>query len=174
MVRSNRIAKPFLGRHKRRLPLPPTVSHALSKPSETTLKRYIECLTRGRKTGRTAYVLRAWDLPPSLPGAEWTLDHKFIVIDALKTNPELRNAVASVLKTRAPVIEAVKVAQKPSRNPPDNTRIADVDLPTRIQNVLAWNGIATLGQLREMPDKTLLSFQDLGHRSLAFLREYLG
>jgi hypothetical protein len=174
MVRSNRIAKPFLGRYERRRPLPPTVSHALSKPSETTLKRYIECLTRGRKTGRTAYVLRAWDLPPSLPGAEWTLDHKFIVIDALKTNPELRNTIASVLKTGAPVVEAVKVAQKPSRNLPDNTRIADVDLPTRIQNVLAWNGIATIGQLREMPDKTLLSFQDLGHRSLAFLREYLG
>jgi DNA-directed RNA polymerase alpha subunit len=138
------------------------------------LKRYIECLTRGRKTGRTAYVLRAWGLPPSLPGAEWTLDHKFIAIDALKTNPELRNAVASVLKTGAPVIEAVKVPQKPSRNLPDITRIADVDLPTRIQNVLAWNGIARLGQLREMPDRTLLSFQDLGHRSLAFLREYLG
>jgi hypothetical protein len=44
----------------------------------------------------------------------------------------------------------------------------------RIQNVLAWNGIATLAQLREMPDKTLLSFQDFGQRSLAFLREYLG
>ena len=66
------------------------------------------------------------------------------------------------------------MAQKPSRNLPDNTPIADVDLPMRIQNVLAWNGIATLGQLREMPDKTLLSFQDLEHRPLAFLREYLG
>jgi hypothetical protein len=92
-------------------------------------------------------------LPPSLPGAERTLDYKFIAIDALKANPELRNAVAGVLKTGAPVIEAVKVAQKPSRNLPDNTRIANIDLPTRIQNVLAWNGIATLGNSEKCPTK---------------------
>jgi hypothetical protein len=79
-------------------------------------------LDPGRKTGRTAYVLRAWGLPPSLPGAECAPDHKFIAIDASKTNPELRNTVASVLKIGAPVIEAVKVAQKPTK--PRSTSVA--------------------------------------------------
>jgi hypothetical protein len=142
--------------------------------SERRLKRYFEWTTRGRKTGRTAYVLCESDLPASLPGSEWTLDRKFNAIDELKTNSVLRKIVANVLETGTPVIEAIRVARKPSRNLPDDIRIADIDLTTRIQNVLACNGIETLGQLREMSDKTLLSFQDLGHRSLAYLREYLG
>jgi Bacterial RNA polymerase, alpha chain C terminal domain len=162
-VRSNRITKPFLGRHKRR---PAATAIGLTRLVET-IRNNIEAFGRLISYARGICRLHF----PVLSGHWTTSSSRF---DVLKTNSELRNTVASALKTGAPVIEAVKVAQKPSRNPPDNTRIADVDLPTRIQNVLAWNGIATLGQLREMPDKTLLSFQDLGHRSLAFLREYLG
>jgi DNA-directed RNA polymerase alpha subunit len=66
------------------------------------------------------------------------------------------------------------MARKTSRNLPNDIRIADIDPTTRTQNVLACNGIETLGHLGEMSDKTLLSFQDLGNRSLAYLREYLG
>jgi hypothetical protein len=142
--------------------------------SELLLKRYTEWMTRGRKTGRAAYVLREWDLPAPLPGAEWTIDRKFKAIDELKANPKLRNTVANVLETGAPVIESVEVAQKPSHDLPDDTRIVDLDLPTRVQKILAWNGIATVGELRATPDKTLFSFRDMGRRSIAYLREHLG
>jgi DNA-directed RNA polymerase alpha subunit len=139
------------------------------------LKRYIEWMTRGRKTGRTAYVIYEWDLPSCLPGAEWAIDLDFNPIKEPKTNRELRNTVVNNgVKAGVPVVDAVKVTQKPSRDLPDDTRIVDVDLPTRIHNTLVRNGIATVGELRAMPDKALLSFQHVGRRSLAYLRERLG
>jgi DNA-directed RNA polymerase alpha subunit len=142
--------------------------------SEPTLKRYIEWMTRGRKTGRTAYVIHEWDLPSCLPGAEWAIDPDFNAIEELKTNRELRKTVVNVVKAGLPVVDAVEVTRKPSRDLPDDTRIVDVDLPARIHNTLARNGIATVGELRAMPDKALLSFQHMGRRSLAYLRERLG
>ena len=57
---------------------------------------------------------------------------------------------------------------------PDDTFLNDIDLPTRIQNALAFYGIKTVGELRTTSEATLLSFQDLGHRSIAHLREHLG
>jgi hypothetical protein len=116
------------------------------------VKRYIEWMTRGRKTGRTAYVIYEWDLPSCLPGAEWAIDRDFNAIKELKTNLELRNTVVNDVKAGVPVVDAVKVTQKPSRDLPDNTRIVDVDLPTRIHNTLVRNGVATVGELRAMPD----------------------
>jgi hypothetical protein len=142
--------------------------------SEPTLKRYIEWMTRGRKTGRTAYVIYEWDLPSCLPGAEWAIDRDFNAIKELKTNRELRNTVVNDVKAGVPVVDAVKVTQKPSRYLPDETHIVDVDLPTRIHNTLVRNGVATVGELRAMPDKAVLSFQHMGRRSLAYLRERLG
>ena len=32
---------------------------------------------RGRRTNREAYVLKEWDLPNPVPGAEWQLDKTF-------------------------------------------------------------------------------------------------
>jgi DNA-directed RNA polymerase alpha subunit len=128
------------------------------------LKRYIEWMTRGRKTGRTAYVIYDWDLPSCLPGAEWAIDLDFNKIKEPKTNRE----------AGVPVVNAVEVTQKPSRDLPDETRIVDVDLPTRIHNTLVRNGVATVGELRAMPDKALLSFHHIGRRSVAYLRERLG
>jgi DNA-directed RNA polymerase alpha subunit len=66
------------------------------------------------------------------------------------------------------------VKLKPSLVLPDHARLEDVDLPTRIQNVLALNGVETVGELREMRETTLLTFQDFGYRSIAYLRERLG
>ena len=40
------------------------------------LRKYVEWITRGRRTDRVAYVLREWDLPLPLPGAEWQLELK--------------------------------------------------------------------------------------------------
>jgi len=41
------------------------------------LERYVEWMSRGRRTGQTAYVLREWDLPEPIPGSEWALDTGF-------------------------------------------------------------------------------------------------
>jgi DNA-directed RNA polymerase alpha subunit len=62
----------------------------------------------------------------------------------------------------------------PSPELPDNTSVSDVKLPTRIRNALAAAGITTIGEVRETSDATLLSFQDFGTKSAAYLRETLG
>jgi DNA-directed RNA polymerase alpha subunit len=62
----------------------------------------------------------------------------------------------------------------PTPELPDDTPIENVQLPTRIRNVLAAAGLKTVGEVRETADETLLSFQDLGPGSVAHLRETLG
>jgi DNA-directed RNA polymerase alpha subunit len=62
----------------------------------------------------------------------------------------------------------------PTPELPDDTPIADVRFPTRIRNVLATAGLMTVGEVREIADETLLSFQNLGPSSVAQLRESLG
>jgi hypothetical protein len=56
------------------------------------LRKYVEWMNRGRRTDRIAYVIKEWDLPKPLPGAEWQLDLKFNMADELSDNPKL-NAV---------------------------------------------------------------------------------
>jgi DNA-directed RNA polymerase alpha subunit len=63
---------------------------------------------------------------------------------------------------------------QPTPELPDDTPLDAVELPARICNVLAAAGLATVGEVREISDETLLSFQDLGKGSLAYLRETLG
>jgi DNA-directed RNA polymerase alpha subunit len=62
----------------------------------------------------------------------------------------------------------------PTPELPDDTPISEVELPTRIRNVLAAAGLKTVGEVREVSDDTLLSFQDFGKGSIALLRETLG
>jgi len=62
----------------------------------------------------------------------------------------------------------------PTPELPDDTPIGEVELPARIRNVLAAAGLKTVGEVREISDETLLSFQDLGKGSVAHLRETLG
>jgi len=62
----------------------------------------------------------------------------------------------------------------PTPELPDDTPISDVELPTRIRNVLTAAGLKTVGEIRETADETLLSFQDIGKGSVAHLRETLG
>jgi DNA-directed RNA polymerase alpha subunit len=63
---------------------------------------------------------------------------------------------------------------QPTPELPDDTPLDNVELPTRIRNVLAAAGLRTVGEVREISDETLLSFQDLGKTSVAHLRETLG
>jgi DNA-directed RNA polymerase alpha subunit len=62
----------------------------------------------------------------------------------------------------------------PTPELPDDTPIDRVRFATRIRNVLNAAGIKTVGDVRKTSDKTLLSFQDLGPRSVTHLRETLG
>jgi hypothetical protein len=49
-----------------------------------------------------------------------------------------------------------------------------MDLTPRIQAVLKAEGLKTAGEIRETADDLLLSFQNLGAGSIAYLRESLG
>jgi DNA-directed RNA polymerase alpha subunit len=62
----------------------------------------------------------------------------------------------------------------PTPELPDDTPIGKVELPVRIRAVLTAAGLKTVGQIREISDETLLSFQDLGQTSFAHLRQTLG
>jgi DNA-directed RNA polymerase alpha subunit len=63
---------------------------------------------------------------------------------------------------------------QPTPELPDDTPLDKVELPGRIRNVLKAAGLDTVGEVREVPDETLLSFQDFGKGSLTHLREALG
>ena len=63
---------------------------------------------------------------------------------------------------------------RPTPELPDDTSLASVELPTRIRSVLAAACLSTVGDVRGTPDNTLLSFQDFGKGSLAYLRQTLG
>jgi len=62
----------------------------------------------------------------------------------------------------------------PAPELPDNTPIEEVRFPTGIRNVLAAAGLRTVGEVREISDETLLSFQDLEQSSVDHLRRILG
>jgi DNA-directed RNA polymerase alpha subunit len=63
---------------------------------------------------------------------------------------------------------------EPTPELPDNTPIREVHLPPRIKDALFAAGIKTVGEVREIPDKVLLSLPDLGNTSVDHLRETLG
>jgi DNA-directed RNA polymerase alpha subunit len=52
----------------------------------------------------------------------------------------------------------------------DETLISDVELTARIRNALAAAGVKTVGEVREMSDKALLSLPEFGQSSLSYLR----
>ena len=68
------------------------------------LRRYVEWMNRGRRTDRVVYVLKEWDLPKPLPGAEWQLDTKFNAADELLRDPELKSVPKAVLEKGAEVV----------------------------------------------------------------------
>jgi DNA-directed RNA polymerase alpha subunit len=78
------------------------------------------------------------------------LDSMFNAAEELRRDPEFEATIAAVPEKGIEVVGALelKVKQKPSPSLPDDTRLEDVDLPTRIHKVLALNGIRTVGELR--------------------------
>jgi DNA-directed RNA polymerase alpha subunit len=62
----------------------------------------------------------------------------------------------------------------PAPELPDDTPIDNVRFTTRIHTAVTAAGWKTVGEIREASDATLLSLQDLGKGSVAYLRETLG
>jgi hypothetical protein len=62
----------------------------------------------------------------------------------------------------------------PSPELPDESSIANVELPPKVQQALIAAGLRTVGEVREAPDATILQIQDLDETSLVLLRKTLG
>ena len=62
----------------------------------------------------------------------------------------------------------------PAPELPDDTPVDNVRFSTRIRKAVTGTGWKTVGDIREASDATLLSIQDLGKGSVAYLRETLG
>ena len=69
-----------------------------------TLTRYIEWMSRGRRTNREAYVLEEWDLPKPVPDAEWQPDKAFNLADELLRDPEIKTVFKVALEKGAEII----------------------------------------------------------------------
>jgi hypothetical protein len=61
-------------------------------------------LSRGRRTGRVAYVVSEWDLPKPLPGAEWQFDSKFNAAKEISRNPGLKEVLKAAIATGVKVV----------------------------------------------------------------------
>jgi hypothetical protein len=68
------------------------------------LRKYIEWMSRGRRTDRVAYVLKEWDLPAPSPGAEWQLDMKFNAAEEILANPDMKNVFVEAIAKGAAVV----------------------------------------------------------------------
>jgi DNA-directed RNA polymerase alpha subunit len=62
----------------------------------------------------------------------------------------------------------------PTPDLPDEMPIEKLQFTTRVQRALSVEGVKTVGEIREKSDQELLSFQNLGRRSVAYLRVALG
>jgi hypothetical protein len=67
-------------------------------------RKYVEWMSRGRRTDRVAYVLKEWDLPDPLPGAEWQQDVKFNAAEEVFANPDLRDVFREAIAKGAALI----------------------------------------------------------------------
>ena len=68
------------------------------------LKKYVEWMSRGRKTDRVAYVLTEWDLPEPRAGAEWAADNTFNAAEELLRDPALKDAFKSAIDNGSAVV----------------------------------------------------------------------
>jgi hypothetical protein len=71
------------------------------------LKRYIEWMARGIRTGRVAYVIDEWNLPEPIIGGEWALDSKFNAAEEILRDPDLKFIFKNAID------EGVKLVDKP-------------------------------------------------------------
>jgi hypothetical protein len=101
------------------------------------LRKYVEWMTRGRRTNRIAYVRSEFDLPAPLPGAEWQLTTSWRLRSMLRTTifagfmrPYARRqqrplALPIVLGPLPQLVDAALAVAlaMPTETPPDRRRI---------------------------------------------------
>ena len=68
------------------------------------LKKYVEWMSRDRKTNRVTYVLNEWDLPEPKPGAEWAADNAFNAAEEVLRDPSLRDVFKSATDNGSAVV----------------------------------------------------------------------
>jgi hypothetical protein len=73
-------------------------------PPRAKVRRYVEWMSRGSRTGRVAYVVSERNLPMSPPGAEWQLDRNFNAAEEIARNPELKETLKAAIATGVIVV----------------------------------------------------------------------
>jgi hypothetical protein len=62
-------------------------------------------MSRGRPTGRVAYVTKEWNVPPALPGAEWQRNATFNAAEEILRDPDLKTVFKAALDKGAEVVQ---------------------------------------------------------------------
>ena len=68
------------------------------------LKKYVEWMSRGRKTDRVAYVMDEWDLPEPIPGANWAADKTFKAAEEVLRDPTLKDVFKSAINNGVVIV----------------------------------------------------------------------
>jgi hypothetical protein len=68
------------------------------------LKKYVEWMSRGRKTGRVAFVTSPWNMPEPTVGAEWQVDNSFNAVEELQRNPDFKDVFMSAINSGAAIV----------------------------------------------------------------------
>jgi hypothetical protein len=77
----------------------PSGSNVLgSRDAAPRLRKYVESLAYGKRTGRVAYVMDTIKMPSPAKGAEWTEDKKFNGASELLATPSLKAAFKTALE----------------------------------------------------------------------------
>lgn len=116
----------------------------------------------GRQTNYDKLVLEVW--------TDGTIDAK----DALdKSSSILVNYFKQVFDPNG--VESGDASESPNVTIPDggNITVDELDLPTRIYNSLKNAGIETVGDLLTTPRKELMTYRNLGAKSLSIIEEAL-
>jgi DNA-directed RNA polymerase alpha subunit len=78
----------------------------------------------------------------------------------------------SGLQGAAHAVDGAKLDPQPEL--PDDTPVDVLDIAPRVQQILVAEGFETIGEVREVADEVLLSFQNFGVGTVSHLRETLG
>jgi hypothetical protein len=68
------------------------------------LRKYLEWMSRGRRTDRVTYVLKEWNLPKPLPDAEWQRGSKFNGAEEILADPNLKEIFKIAFKKGVVVV----------------------------------------------------------------------
>jgi hypothetical protein len=80
-------------------------TEAKGKQPMAALRKYVECLSRGRRTDRIAYALKEHKLPKPIPGAEWQRIPTFNATEEVLADPTLKEVFKTAVDKGVAVID---------------------------------------------------------------------